>query len=86
MGLLPEEDGQLTAGPSALFTCPPVPSSPSSPNTHTHKGKELELGSSGLSPALWVLAQCAGLETLPSGQTEHPGIPVQLDRHRWTQR
>lgn len=31
-----KEDGQLTAGPSALFTCPPVPSSPSCPNTHTH--------------------------------------------------
>lgn len=75
-----KEDEQLTAGPSALFARP----GPLQPQ-HPHKGKWLEPGSSGLCQALWILTQCALLETVPSGQKERPGISVQLERSRCLQ-
>lgn len=66
-----KEDGQLMAWPSAPCTSPTPPPTPS-PNAH--KGKSPESGRPGLGPVGWILAPCAPVETMPSGQKEHPGI------------
>lgn len=74
VGLVPEEDRQWMAGPSAQFahSTPPHPSQPQ----HTQR----KVATAGKLPAVWIPSRWALLETTPSDQKEPPSISVPSEK------